>query len=129
MIASLSMLSFHIARCPLFHAAHALSTSPLLTPLQLASLHGRLLRLTTARYLRTMLKHKIHFITGNKNKLAEVEAILGGVVDLTNQSLHLLEIQGTIEEISRDKARRAAELVCGRPPAARVLPTSSPSCR
>lgn len=58
-----------------------------------------------------MLKQKIHFITGNKNKLAEVEAILGGVVDLTNQSLDLLEIQGTIEEISRDKAIRAAQQV------------------
>ena len=58
-----------------------------------------------------MSQHKIHFITGNKNKLIEVEAILGGVVSLTNQSLDLVEIQGTIEEISRDKAIRAANEV------------------
>jgi len=58
-----------------------------------------------------MPKQKLHFITGNRNKVAEVEAILGDTVDLTNQSLDLIEIQGTIEEISRDKAVRAAELV------------------
>ncbi|MCJ1337436.1 nucleoside triphosphate pyrophosphohydrolase ham1 [Bachmanniomyces sp. S44760] len=53
----------------------------------------------------------IHFITGNKSKLAEVEAILEDVVSLTSQSLELVEIQGTIEEISADKCRRAAILV------------------
>ena len=55
---------------------------------------------------------ELRFITGNKNKLAEVQSILGGVVPLTNQSLDLVEIQGTIEEISKDKCRRAAEQVC-----------------
>ncbi len=54
------------------------------------------------------------FVTGNKNKLAEVQAILGGVIPLKSQSLDLTEIQGTIEEISKDKCRRAAQLV--RPP-------------
>lgn len=57
---------------------------------------------------------RLHFITGNKNKLAEVEAILSGVVELTNQSLDLVEIQGTIEDISKDKALRAAIQVCQR---------------
>lgn len=51
------------------------------------------------------------FITGNKNKLAEVIAILGDVVHLQSQSLDLTEIQGTIEEISLDKCRRAAAIV------------------
>lgn len=53
----------------------------------------------------------LYFITGNKNKLAEVKAILGDVVTLQSQSLDLVEIQGTIEAISSDKCRRASEKV------------------
>ena len=55
--------------------------------------------------------NEINFITGNRNKLAEVEAILGGSISLKSQSLDLTEIQGTVEEISVDKCRRAAEIV------------------
>ncbi|KAL9122279.1 MAG: hypothetical protein Q9187_001175 [Circinaria calcarea] len=55
----------------------------------------------------------LHFITGNPNKLAEVKAILGGSVRLTSRSLDLVEIQGTIEEISVDKCQRAAVAVNG----------------
>jgi inosine triphosphate pyrophosphatase len=55
-------------------------------------------------------KH-LNFITGNANKLTEVKAILGDVVDLRSQSLDLVEVQGTIDEISADKCRRAVELV------------------
>jgi inosine triphosphate pyrophosphatase len=58
-----------------------------------------------------MAPKKLNFITGNKNKLIEVKAILGDTVDLQSQSLDLVEIQGTIEEISIDKCRRAAEAV------------------
>ncbi len=58
-----------------------------------------------------MPPRELNFITGNKNKLAEVEAILRDVVTLRSTSLDLLEIQGTIEEISSDKCRRAAEMV------------------
>ena len=54
---------------------------------------------------------QLDFITSNKNKLAEVNAILGDVVHLQSQSLDLTEIQGTIEEISKDKCRRAASIV------------------
>ncbi len=54
---------------------------------------------------------QINFITGNKNKLAEVKEILGDNIDLQSQSLDLVEIQGTIEQISIDKCRRAANLV------------------
>jgi inosine triphosphate pyrophosphatase len=54
----------------------------------------------------------LNFITGNKNKLAEVQAILSSTpVKLQSQALDLIEIQGTIEQISRDKANRAAEAV------------------
>ena len=55
----------------------------------------------------------LNFITGNKNKLAEVKAILGTVIDVENQAVDLPEIQGTIEEIAREKCRRAAEVVSG----------------
>ncbi|RQM04862.1 hypothetical protein DH86_00002663 [Scytalidium sp. 3C] len=55
----------------------------------------------------------LNFITGNKNKLAEVKAILGDSVELQSQSLDLPELQGTIEEVSLDKCRRAAEAVNG----------------
>ena len=58
-----------------------------------------------------MATRKLNFITGNKNKLIEVRAILGETVDLTSQALELVEIQGTIEEVSADKCRRAAEAV------------------
>lgn len=58
-----------------------------------------------------MAPKKLNFITGNKGKLAETKAILGDTVDLRSQSLDLPELQGTIEEISADKCRRAAEAV------------------
>lgn len=58
-----------------------------------------------------MAPKELNFITGNANKLAEVRAILGDEVELKNQSLDLLEIQGTIEEVSIDKCRRAADIV------------------
>lgn len=53
----------------------------------------------------------LNFITGNKNKLAEVQAILSGVIELRNQNVDLVEIQGTVEEVTKDKTRRAAEAV------------------
>jgi len=57
----------------------------------------------------------LNFITGNKNKLAEVQAILAGVIELRNQNVDLVEIQGTVEEVTIDKARRAADAVCCNP--------------
>ena len=60
---------------------------------------------------KKMPLQQLDFITSNKNKLAEVKAILGDVVRLQSQSLDLTEIQGTIEEISKDKCRRAASIV------------------
>ncbi|KAJ5964220.1 uncharacterized protein N7479_004096 [Penicillium vulpinum] len=55
----------------------------------------------------------INFITGNKNKLAETRAILGDVVQLSNQNIEILEIQGSLEEIARDKCQKAALAVNG----------------
>lgn len=58
-----------------------------------------------------MAPTELNFITGNKNKLAEVKAILGGTIALTNQSLDLEEIQGTMEEVSIAKCKKAVEIV------------------
>lgn len=60
-----------------------------------------------------MAPKELNFITGNQNKLVEVQAILGDAVNLQSQSLALVEIQGTIEEVVSDKCRRAADLVKG----------------
>ncbi|GAM86749.1 hypothetical protein ANO11243_047680 [Dothideomycetidae sp. 11243] len=61
-----------------------------------------------------MAPTELHFITGNKNKLAEVQAILGSAgVKLSSQAIDLPELQGTIEEITTDKCKRAAEVVKG----------------
>lgn len=55
---------------------------------------------------------EINFITGNKNKLAEVEKILGGTIKVQSRAIDdIPEIQGTSEQIARDKCRRAAEAV------------------
>ena len=58
-----------------------------------------------------MAPKELNLITGNKNKLTEVQAILGHVLPIKSQSLDITEIQGTIEEISLDKCRRAAAIV------------------
>lgn len=58
-----------------------------------------------------MAPKELNFITGNKNKLLEVRAILGKVIEVDNQEVDVPEIQGTIEEIAKEKARRAAEAV------------------
>ena len=75
------------------------------------------LTLTIVIAIAIMTPKQINFITGNKNKLIESKAILGDIVDLQSQALDLVEIQGTIEQISTDKCRRAAEyvsLLCAR---------------
>jgi inosine triphosphate pyrophosphatase len=65
------------------------------------------------RKMPSQLPTALNFITGNKNKLAEVQAILAGVIELQNQNIDLVEIQGTVEEVTTDKARRAAEAING----------------
>ncbi|KAL1975311.1 hypothetical protein VTN31DRAFT_3703 [Thermomyces dupontii] len=64
----------------------------------------------------------ITFITGNKNKLDEVRAILGAPdpdtgeqqIDIQSRAIEgIPEIQGTIEDIAREKCRAAAAAVNG----------------
>jgi inosine triphosphate pyrophosphatase len=44
----------------------------------------------------------------------QVQAILEGVIELRNQNVDLVEVQGTVEEVTTDKCRRAAEAVSDR---------------
>ncbi|TFK28956.1 inosine triphosphate pyrophosphatase [Coprinopsis marcescibilis] len=56
------------------------------------------------------------FVTGNANKLKEVKAILsagGQPIEIDSQALDIPEIQGTTEEVAKDKCRRAAEAIGG----------------
>ncbi|KIJ57241.1 hypothetical protein M422DRAFT_219150 [Sphaerobolus stellatus SS14] len=61
------------------------------------------------------MTRKIVFVTGNANKLAEVQAILsdGTPLVVESQNFDLPELQGTTEEIAAEKCKRAAELVGG----------------
>ena len=56
----------------------------------------------------------VNFITGNANKLGEVKAILEPAIQVNSQSVDVDEIQGSIEEVTKAKCRKAAELVCRR---------------
>lgn len=53
----------------------------------------------------------VNFISGNANKLREVKAILEPEIEVRSQSLDLEEVQGTLEEVTESKCRRAADLV------------------
>ncbi|EMR61481.1 putative inosine triphosphate pyrophosphatase protein [Eutypa lata UCREL1] len=56
----------------------------------------------------------LNFITGNANKLAEVKAILEPAgIEVRNQALDLPEIQGTLEEVTIEKCKAAADIVKG----------------
>jgi inosine triphosphate pyrophosphatase len=59
-----------------------------------------------------MTPKRLTFVTGNANKLAEVRSLLPDSIELEAVKVDLPELQGTIEDISKDKARRAAALVC-----------------
>ncbi|CAM0140026.1 acetyl-coenzyme A synthetase 2 [Umbelopsis sp. WA50703] len=56
---------------------------------------------------------KLVFVTGNKHKLMEVQAILKGTVDLESHKVDLPELQGTPEDIAAEKCRIAAEKLQG----------------
>ncbi|KAJ5460284.1 uncharacterized protein N7458_001836 [Penicillium daleae] len=53
------------------------------------------------------------FVTGNPNKVIEVNAILGDSIPIRALALDIPEIQGSLEDIARDKCRRAAKMVNG----------------
>lgn len=51
------------------------------------------------------------FVTGNPNKVIEVKAILGDSILVRALALDIPEIQGSLEDIARDKCRRASKIV------------------
>ena len=57
------------------------------------------------------VRHNVNFITGNSNKLKEVKAILEPAIQVDSKTLDLAEVQGTLDEVTLDKCRRAADLV------------------
>ncbi|KIK62933.1 hypothetical protein GYMLUDRAFT_41211 [Collybiopsis luxurians FD-317 M1] len=59
---------------------------------------------------------KIIFVTGNANKLKEVKEILSAgdaPIDIDSKSLDIDEIQGSTQEVSKAKCKRAADLLNG----------------
>lgn len=62
----------------------------------------------------TSATHVVNFITGNKNKLSEVKAILEPTIEVRSQALDLVEVQGSLDEVTIAKCKSAAEQV--RPP-------------
>ncbi|KKY32986.1 putative rdgb ham1 family non-canonical purine ntp pyrophosphatase [Diaporthe ampelina] len=61
----------------------------------------------------TSATHVVNFITGNKNKLGEVKAILEPKIEVRSQALDLVEVQGTLDEVTIAKCKSAAEQVGG----------------
>ncbi|KAM0324208.1 hypothetical protein ACHAQA_008402 [Verticillium albo-atrum] len=55
----------------------------------------------------------VNFITGNANKLREVKAILEPSITVQSQAIDLEEVQGTVEEVTEAKCRKAADTVNG----------------
>eukprot|EP00922_Rhytidocystis_sp_ex-Travisia-forbesii_P039306 GHVS01058477.1.p1 GENE.GHVS01058477.1~~GHVS01058477.1.p1 ORF type:complete len:262 (+),score=27.64 GHVS01058477.1:180-965(+) len=53
------------------------------------------------------MARSIKFCTGNKNKVREVQQILGGLIDLTPTDIHLAEVQGEALDIARSKCDSA----------------------
>lgn len=61
-----------------------------------------------------MTLKKLTFVTGNPMKLSEVRAILGSSrIEIDSKDLDVPELQGTTEEIAKEKCRRASELLQG----------------
>ncbi|KUI58865.1 Inosine triphosphate pyrophosphatase [Cytospora mali] len=57
--------------------------------------------------------HVVNFITGNKNKLGEVKAILEPTIEVRSEALDLIEVQGSLEEVTIAKCKSAAEQIGG----------------
>lgn len=53
----------------------------------------------------------LNFITGNANKLKEVKLFLEPAIEVRSQAIDIEEVQGTIEEVTKSKCRKAAEMV------------------
>ncbi|KAG8839903.1 nucleoside triphosphate pyrophosphohydrolase ham1 [Serendipita sp. 411] len=60
------------------------------------------------------MTRKLVFITGNKNKLLEVQAILEKFdIQLESKELDIAEIQGSTLDVSSAKCRQASEMING----------------
>ncbi|KAF9940899.1 hypothetical protein BGZ65_005807 [Modicella reniformis] len=55
-------------------------------------------------------RQKLLFVTGNKNKLEEMQFLLGGHFQLESANIDLPELQGSSFEIAREKCKKAAEI-------------------
>ncbi|TDZ14140.1 Inosine triphosphate pyrophosphatase [Colletotrichum orbiculare MAFF 240422] len=55
----------------------------------------------------------VNFITGNANKLREVKAILEPTIMVQSKAVDLEEVQGSVEEVTLAKCRKAAETIQG----------------
>ena len=58
-------------------------------------------------------KNTITFVTGNSNKLEEVQRIIGSCIQIKNQALDLPELQGEPVDVAREKCRWALKHVDG----------------
>lgn len=63
-------------------------------------------------------RRQLTFVTGNKNKLREVQQILEQTPDfpfeVVNRDLDVPEVQGTTQEVAKAKCKAAARLVSAR---------------
>ncbi|ROW08890.1 hypothetical protein VMCG_02790 [Cytospora schulzeri] len=57
--------------------------------------------------------HVVNFITGNKNKLSEVKAILEPTIEVRSEAIDVIEVQGSLEEVTIAKCKSAAEQIGG----------------
>ncbi|KHN95432.1 Ham1-like protein [Metarhizium album ARSEF 1941] len=55
----------------------------------------------------------VNFVTGNPNKLREVKAMLEPGIQVRSNPIDIEEVQGSIEEVTEYKCRKAAEMVNG----------------
>ncbi|KAI9313644.1 inosine triphosphate pyrophosphatase-like protein [Dichotomocladium elegans] len=55
----------------------------------------------------------IVFVTGNKNKLMEVQEILSSTIQVHSHKIDLPELQGTPSDIAKEKCKIAAEKING----------------
>ena len=55
---------------------------------------------------------KLVFLTGNKNKLKEIQQIIGDSIKISNKKVDLPEIQSTsVEEVIEEKLKAAYKIV------------------
>ncbi|KIJ57139.1 hypothetical protein M422DRAFT_57575 [Sphaerobolus stellatus SS14] len=61
------------------------------------------------------MKKPLVFVTGNAKKLEEVRAILaaGTPLEIESRSLDLPEVQGSTQDVAREKCRTAAKIIGG----------------